>query len=96
MKIKHLITIVIITLFSCQGKPEKGYIEENFALKNIQKGMTRKEVIEKIGMPKDSVDMYNSESAFRKIYSYETNNFSGYSLKIIFNDKDIVDDISID
>ncbi len=95
MKIKNFI-IIILLLASCQNRHKKGCIEESFALENIKKGMTKKEVVEKIGMPKDSIEMYNSENVFRKIYSYDTNNFSGYSLKIIFDDKDIVDDVSMD
>lgn len=96
MKIKHLTILVIIIFNSCLKRPEKKSVEENFALNNIKKGMTKKEVIRKIGMPIDSVDMYNSENVFLKIYSYDTNNFSGYSLKIIFDDKDIVDDVMMD
>ncbi len=96
MKIKELLIFIILFFVSCQSKSKKEYVDEGYALENIKEGMTRKEVIKKIGMPKDSVEMYNSENVFRKIYSYDTNNFSGYSLKIIFNNKDSVDGINLD
>lgn len=96
MKLILIITSIIIFSSCIRNQPDKGYVDEDFALINIKKGMTRLEVVNKIGLPKDSVIMINHENVYRKIYTYETNNFSGYSLNIVFNSKDIVDMINMD
>lgn len=94
MRIKTL--IIILLFISCQNNSQKGFIDQNVAFKIIKVGMTKNEVIKKIGMPLDSIEMYNSDNIFKKVYSYNTNNFSGYSLKIVFDNKNIIEEIYMD
>lgn len=58
--------------------------------------MTKVEVVQIIGAPEDSIEMYNHENVYRKIYVYNTNNLSGYSLNVVFNNEEIVNSVNMD
>jgi len=53
-------------------------------------------VVQIIGAPEDSIEMYNHENVYRKIYVYNTNNLSGYSLNVVFNNEEIVNSVNMD
>ena len=88
---KLIVIIVIIIFFSCDNKKKKGSVDELFALKNIQIGMSKQKVIQNIGYPRDSTLMKNHLNELITIYQYETNNFSGYSLKVLIKNNLVVD-----
>jgi len=54
----------------------------------IFEGMLKKKLIEKIGYPKDSVISERLEEG-NYIYIYETNDFTGYTLKIWFDNNKV-------
>ena len=58
--------------------------------------MPREEVIQTIGMPKDSSEYYNYANEYIKLYIYDTNNFSGYSLTIVIDESDKVIAFNLD
>ncbi|MFN3941399.1 MAG: outer membrane protein assembly factor BamE [Flavobacterium sp.] len=96
MKFLIVTTILLFNTSCLHYKPKDDFVDENFSLKNIKIGMTKVEVVQIIGAPKDSIEMYNHENVYRKIYVYNTNNFSGYSLNVVFNKEEIVNSVNMD
>ena len=88
---KLIVIIVLIIFISCENKKKKESVDELFALKNIQIGMSKQKVIQNIGYPRDSTLMKNHLNELTTIYQYETNNFSGYSLKVLMKNNIVVD-----
>lgn len=68
-------------------------------LKNIDDkiyvGMTKEDLIKKIGIPNDSVISDILEKG-NYIYEYETNDFTGYTLKVWFNNNNEITRYRID
>ena len=80
---KNLILLCIIgfMIFSCFGK-SGNVIDLNNLDDKIHIGMSKIEVVDSIGVPKDSVFSENNKNFY---YRYDTNDFTGYTLKIWFD-----------
>ncbi|MEM6815878.1 MAG: hypothetical protein AAF600_16070 [Bacteroidota bacterium] len=97
MKRLILSLLFIVLLASClEGRKKENVIDENYAIENIKIGMSKKQVFDKIGCPADSVIYRNHEGIFIKIYSYNTNNFFDYSLRITVDSTETVSGVSFD
>lgn len=82
------IILFCLILVSCNNR-EGNIIDVSTLNEKINTSMTKDEVIEKIGLPKDSLIWGDPESSYY-YFLYNTNDFSGYTLKIIFDKDDKV------
>lgn len=82
---RSLIILFCLTLFSCINK-DGNIIDVRNLNEKIHIGMPKDEIIRKFKQPKDSVfnDLAGSEE-YPYYYVYDTNDFSGYTLKILFD-----------
>lgn len=85
-----------LILISCNTR-EGNIIDVNDIDKKIHIGMSKEEVKRKFKQPKDSIfnDLANPND-YPYYYVYETNNFSGYTLKISFNKENKVSHFIVD
>jgi len=92
----RIIFVVLITLCtSCLSRHDRNIVDVTNIDREIYSGMTKKDLIKKIGMPKDSMISERLEEG-NYIYRYETNDFTGYTLKIWFNDKNEITHYRVD
>lgn len=92
---KILVIILIILSTSCLSRKDKNIINVNTIEEKIYIGMPKKELIERIGKPKDSILSDRLEKG-NYYYNYYTNDLTGYTLTIWFNSDNKVSRYSID
>ena len=85
--------IVFILAYSCRDNSNRNIINVTNIEKKLHKGMTKSSVLNKFGVPKDSI---MSEKYLNYCYIYETNDFTGYTLKIWFNKEQEVINFRVD
>lgn len=92
---KKYIVILAILCVSCFSRKDENIVD----LKNIDEkiyiGMSKKGVIDKIGIPKDSIMSEIIEEG-NYYYRYDTNDFTGYTLKIWFDSENLISYYRID
>ena len=85
--------IVFILAYSCRDNSNRNIINVTNIEKKLHKGMTKSSVLNKFGVPKDSI---MSEKYLNYFYIYDTNDFTGYTLKIWFNKEQEVINFRVD
>jgi hypothetical protein len=88
MDFKRIIIVFVFFLISCVDRSEN-IVNVNELNKLVYVGMHKEELLKKIGNPKDSLVWGNAESK-NYYFIYDTNDLSGYTLKVIFNERGIV------
>ena len=87
---RKLIIILAVLTFSCVNKKSR-FVDVSNINEIIKIKMSKKELIEKIGIPKDSVLSEKDKEHNIYDYQYDTNDFSGYTLKVWFNkDQEVI------
>ena len=90
-----IFVLFLVLCSSCLSRQDGNIV----SLKNIEdkifKGMPKNDLIEKFGSPKDSVISEILEEG-NYIYIYDTDDFSGYTLKIWFDNNNEVSHYRID
>lgn len=90
---KKLLVIVLLLLISCKNNDES-IVDVSNIDKEIHIGMAKKELIRTLGKPKDSVLLETGLKNY--YYIYETNDFTGYTLKIRFDEKNEISHYLVD
>lgn len=88
MNFKKNIIVFVFFLMSCVDSSEN-IVNVNELNKLIYDGMHKEELLKKIGKPKDSLVWGNSVNK-NYYFIYDTDDLSGYTLKVIFNEEGIV------
>jgi len=91
-----IITAIFIFTSSCIHKTKKDIVDENFVIENIKKGMSKNQVFELIGKPKDSLKYKNHTGKLVKVYSYNTNSLFDYDLNIVLDSTNTVISVNFD
>lgn len=93
---KLLLILCLIFFVSCRDN-NKNIIDVNDIDEKIHIGMSKDEVIRKFKQPKDSIfnDLAGPEE-YPYYYVYDTNDFSGYTLKISFDGENKVSHYIVD
>lgn len=86
---KIIFVLLVVFCSSCLSRQDRNIVNVENIENKIFEGMPKKNLIEKIGYPKDSVISEGLEEG-NYIYIYETNDFTGYTLKIWFNNNNEV------
>lgn len=90
-----IIIVIAILCASCLSDKDKNIVIVNNIDEKIYIGMPKKDLIEKIGTPKDSVISDRVEKG-NYIYIYDTNDFTGYTLKVWFNSNNEISRYRVD
>ena len=87
---RSLIILFCLILFSCNNK-NRNIVDVSNLNEKIHIEMSKNEIIQKFGKPKDSLfnDLAHPKE-YPYYYVYDTNNFSGYTLKIFFDSENKV------
>lgn len=90
---KYLI-IVLICFTACFPKKHKNIVDVSHIDDRIAIGMTKAALVKEIGHPKDSLSSNREEETY--YFIYDTNDFTGYTLKVWFNNEDEVTHYRVD
>jgi len=90
-----LLVFLIIYFNSCSFNKDKNVVDIRNIHEKIYVGMPKKDVIEKFGIPKDSVLSDRLEKG-NYIYIYSTNESLGYTLNIWFDSENKISYYGID
>lgn len=92
---KKIIVFLILLCASCFLDKGENIVDLKNIDEKIYVGMSKKEVIEKIGIPKDSILSEIIEDG-NNYYIYDTNDFTGYTLKIWFDSENLISYYRVD
>ena len=90
-----LLIFLIILFSSCLFNKDKNVVDVSNISEKIYIGMSKNDLIEKLGLPKDSIMSEIIEEGIY-YYKYDTNDFTGYTLKIWFNSENQVSYYRVD
>lgn len=91
---KIFLTILIINFVSCFERNNQG-IDVGEIDDTIYLGMSKHELMNRLGKPKDSIQSFKTNYNSH-IYIYETNDFTGYTLKVWFNEENKITNFRVD
>lgn len=91
---KTVVIILVILCTSCLSRKDENIVNVNNIEEEIYIGMPKKDLIKKIGIPKDSImsDVFEKDHYY---YVYDTNDFTGYTLKIWFNSNNTISKLRV-